>query len=205
MAVASVALVALAVAVAGNALSDGRSTRGVTPAGTGGGSTDDHDSGDVRADFLELFEASRLGSWQAVFAYERLVGDEAGLSGTIVEVNVPPERVVTGIGGFTYQRDSEVISCVDLEGVRECRPPEPAASTRCFEVRFADHEIRGRTETCFDDAGIPLRFVLERQRAVETRTATSFAAANPGDVDEAIADYPVDAPMSDSGSLPTLT
>ncbi len=230
--VAVIAVVAVVVA-----LLSGPSVRAVASAGEA------DDGAGTRADFLELFERSRVSPWQAVFSYERIVDDEVGLSGTIVEVNVPPERVVTGIGGFTYQRGTELISCVDLDDVRECRQPEPArpiveeaarevdrlraridpdggdlevrevaeadvagTPTRCFQVQFVDREIPGQTETCFDDAGIPLRFVLERPGTVDTRTATSFSAATPDDVALAIADYPVDVtPTPDSESLPALT
>lgn len=237
----AVALVVVLV-VAGGLWSSptGRPARSVAPAG-------DVDAADgaARADFLDLFEQSRLGSWKGVFEYERAVGGDVGLSGTIVEVNVPPERIVTGIGGFTYRRDGELVSCAVLEeSVRECRPPQPArplreqaereveelrgrtdpgagdlevrevegvdvagTPTRCFEVRFVDDELPDRTETCFDETGIPLRFVLDRDegRLVDTRTATSFGPADIRDVEEVIADYPVDPPASDSEPLPRLT
>lgn len=99
----------------------------------------------AREEYLALHAGSLESGTATTFAYERFQDDEVVLTETQTEVTLADEQIIAAPSGITYWRGTEVFSCTNFEGVKECRPPETAAPYSERSVADVDG-LRERTD-----------------------------------------------------------
>jgi hypothetical protein len=83
---------------------------------------------------LEAYERSRRARWLVEYDFSRRLSNGAEVDMTVVEVNVPPDRVRVGLGGVDGRVDGRQVLCGEHEGRRLCGPGGPAVP---FEEQLA--------------------------------------------------------------------
>ncbi|MCZ7529578.1 MAG: hypothetical protein M5U31_04110 [Acidimicrobiia bacterium] len=103
----------------------------------------------AREEFLALHAGSLEPGTATTFAYERFQDDEVVLTETQTEVTLADEQIVAAPRGLTYWRGTEMFSCTNFEGTKECRPPETVAT---YAERSAA-DVDSLTERTVPDSG----------------------------------------------------
>lgn len=148
----------------------------------------------AREEFLALHAGSLEPGTAATFAYERFQDGEVVLTETQTEVTLADEQIIAAPSGVTYWRGTEMFSCTNFEGTKECRPPEtvdPYAERRTADVDSITErtdpetgdlavgtavgpEILGRSTRCFQ--------VVPADGTTESRTLTETCYDDDGAV-----------------------
>jgi hypothetical protein len=123
----------------------------------------------LREEFLEVYERSRRATWLITYDFTRRLRNGAGLDLTVLELNRPPDHIITGLGGLKGRVAGREIICDDIDEQTVCAPEgaaapfEEALAAEISELRDVlqppakwyavegggDREVAGETARCF--------------------------------------------------------
>ena len=104
----------------------------------------------VREEFLAAYEGWRRSTWLVDYDFRRRLANGARLDLEQVELNRPPDHLISGLGGLSGRVGGQLVVCDDVEGREVCAPRDPA-------VPF-DEEVASQLSELRDTLQLPAKW-----------------------------------------------